>query len=73
MSEVKRLVMGLSPRRPWFDPRSVHVGFVVDKVALAQVYLRSLRLHTLRIIPSVLHTHLLHVNDVAGTTKQYNL
>ena len=59
-SEIKGLVVDLSPRRTWFDPCSVHVGFVVDKVALAQVYLRLLRLHTLRIIPSVLHTHLHH-------------
>jgi hypothetical protein len=25
-------------RRPGFDPGSVHVGFVVDKVALGQVF-----------------------------------
>jgi len=70
MSEVKWLVMGLSPRKTCFDPRSVHTGFVADKVALAQVYLRLLRLHTLRIIPSVLHTHLHHDNDLTGRTKQ---
>jgi hypothetical protein len=34
---LRRLVVGLSPRRPWFDRGSVHVGFVVDKVALGQV------------------------------------
>ena len=28
----------ISPRRPGFDPRSDHVGFVVDKVALGQVF-----------------------------------
>jgi hypothetical protein len=28
----------LPPRRPGFDPGSVHVGFVVDKVALGQVF-----------------------------------
>jgi hypothetical protein len=26
------------PRRPGFEPRSSHVGFVVDKVALGQVF-----------------------------------
>jgi hypothetical protein len=31
---LRRLVVGLSPRRPGFNPGSVHVGFVVDKVAL---------------------------------------
>jgi hypothetical protein len=28
------------PRRPGFAPRSIRVGFVVDKVALGQVFLR---------------------------------
>jgi hypothetical protein len=35
---LRRLVAGLPPRRPEFDPGSVHVGFVVDKVALGQVF-----------------------------------
>jgi hypothetical protein len=34
---LRRLVVGLSPRRSEFNPGSVHVGFVVDKVALGQV------------------------------------
>jgi hypothetical protein len=34
---LRRLAAGLPPRRPAFDPGSVHVGFVVDKVALGQV------------------------------------
>jgi hypothetical protein len=32
-------VSGLSPRMPGFNPRSVHVIFVADKVALGQVFL----------------------------------
>jgi hypothetical protein len=35
---LRRLVAGLSQRRPGFDPASVNVGFVVDKVALGQVF-----------------------------------
>ena len=35
---LRRSVAGLSPRRHGFDPGSVHVGFVVDKVALGQVF-----------------------------------
>jgi hypothetical protein len=35
---LRRLAAGLPPRRPGFDPGSVHVGFVVDKVALGQVF-----------------------------------
>jgi hypothetical protein len=42
-------------RRPGFDPRSVHVGFVVDKVALGQVFRRVLRLSPVNFIPPVLH------------------
>jgi hypothetical protein len=40
---LKRLIAGLSPRRLGFAPGSIHVGFVVDKVALRQVFLRVLR------------------------------
>jgi hypothetical protein len=39
----RRLVASLSPRWPGFATRSVHVGFVVDKVALDQDFLRVLR------------------------------
>jgi hypothetical protein len=35
---LRRLVAGLSSWRTGFDPRLVHVGFVVDKVALGQVF-----------------------------------
>jgi hypothetical protein len=33
-----RLVAGFPPRRPGFEPRSGHVGFVVEKVALGQIF-----------------------------------
>jgi hypothetical protein len=36
--ELKRLVAGFPPRLPGFKPGSSHVGFVVDKVALGQVF-----------------------------------
>jgi hypothetical protein len=35
---LRRLVAGYPPRRPGFEPRSVLVGFVVNKVALEQVF-----------------------------------
>jgi hypothetical protein len=38
MPWLRRLAAGLPPWRPGFDPGSVHVGFVVDKVALGQVF-----------------------------------
>jgi hypothetical protein len=46
---------GLPPRRPGFNIGSVHVGFVVDKVAWGQVFLRVLRFSPVNFIPPVLH------------------
>jgi hypothetical protein len=48
---LRSLVTGLSPRRPGFAPGSIHVGFVVDNVALGQVFLRVLRFSRQYIIP----------------------
>jgi hypothetical protein len=52
---LRRLVAGLSPRRPGFDPGSVYVGFVVDQLALGQVFPRVLRFFPVSFIPPVLH------------------
>jgi hypothetical protein len=35
---LRRLVAGFQPRLPRFEPRSGHMGFVVDEVALGQVF-----------------------------------
>jgi hypothetical protein len=40
---------------PGFDPGSVHVGFVVEKVALGQVFPLVLLFSPVRFIPPVLH------------------
>jgi len=62
-SWLRRSVAGFSPQGPGFDPRPVHVTFVVDKVALGQLYLPVLRLSPVRIMPLVLYTQLqLRVN-----------
>jgi hypothetical protein len=37
------------------NPESVHVGFVVDKVALGQIFPRVLRFSPVNFIPPVLH------------------
>jgi hypothetical protein len=55
MPWLRRLVAGLSPWRPGFDLGSVHVGFVVDKVALGHVFPRVLRFSPVSFIPLVLH------------------
>jgi hypothetical protein len=47
---VKRLVAGFSFWRPRFVLRAVHVEFVVDRVALRQVFLRVLRFSPASII-----------------------
>jgi hypothetical protein len=39
----------------WFDPGSVHVGFVVDKVTLGQVFPPVLRFPSVSLIPPMLH------------------
>jgi hypothetical protein len=44
----------LPPRRPGFDPGSVNVGFVVDEVALGQVFLGVLRFSPVNFIPPVI-------------------
>jgi hypothetical protein len=43
------------PRRPGVDPGSVHLGFVVDKVALGQVFPRVPLFSPVSFIPPVLH------------------
>ena len=54
-------VLGITTARPstktgdGFDPESVHVGFVVDKVALGQVFPRVLRVSSVNLVPPVLY------------------
>jgi hypothetical protein len=38
LARLRRLVTSFSPPRPGFSVRSVHVGFVIEKVALGQVF-----------------------------------
>jgi hypothetical protein len=52
---LRRLVAGLSTRRPGFDPGLVHVGFMVDQVVLEQVLPRALWFTPVNFIPPVLH------------------
>jgi hypothetical protein len=55
---LRRLLPDLSPRRPGFAPRPVHVEFVVDKGALGQVFLRVFSVLSCRYHSTVsLHTH----------------
>jgi hypothetical protein len=54
---LRWLVAGFSPRRPGFAPRSVHVGFVVDRVAVGQGFSRVLRFSPVYIIPQLFCIH----------------
>jgi hypothetical protein len=55
MPWLRSLVVGPSPRRPGLAPGSIHVGFVVDKVAVGQIFLRGLRFSlSIYIMPSSL-------------------
>jgi hypothetical protein len=67
---VKRLVAGLSLRRPGFAPGSIHVGFVVDRVAMGQVFLRVLRFSPVNNIPPLLHIHLPPPHEVCDSSDQ---
>jgi hypothetical protein len=55
VSWLGQLVAGLPPRRAGFAPGSVHVGFVVDIVALGQVFPRVLQFFHATFIPPVFH------------------
>jgi len=41
--------------------RPVRVGFVVDKFAVGDVFIRALQISPVSIIPPLLHTHLRHI------------
>jgi hypothetical protein len=62
-----RLVTGFPPRRPRFDPRSRHVGFVVDKVALWQVFTECFGFPCQFSFHRLLHNH---VSSGAGKIGQ---
>lgn len=51
-------VVGLLTRMSAFDPRSVHVTFVVGNVALGQVFLAVFGFSSDSISPPMFHTHL---------------
>jgi hypothetical protein len=54
---VRWLDAGLSPRRPGFDPRPVHVGFVVEKVTQGQVLSQSTYVSPVSVIPLSVSFH----------------
>jgi hypothetical protein len=69
---LRRLVAGLSPRRPGFAPWSVHVGFVVDKMVLGKVCLRVPRFSHVNFGFSIVIYHLGGMNNrpVGGRSSE---
>jgi hypothetical protein len=56
MACIRDLTTGFSLREPGFIQSATHVGFVVDKVALEQVFFWVFQLFS--IIPPMLNPHL---------------
>jgi hypothetical protein len=61
-------VVGSSPRRPAFYLRSGHMGFVVDKVALGQIFPKYFSLPCQFLFHRLLHAH--HLSSGPGTIRQ---
>jgi hypothetical protein len=59
---------GFPMRRPWFEPRPGHVGFVADKAALVQVFSEYSGFPYQFSFHRLLHTH--HLSSGAGTIGQ---
>jgi hypothetical protein len=69
MATVARDVNYRIPRMPGFKHVSSHVGFVVDKVALGQVFSEYLGFSCQSSFHQFLHNHH-HLSSGAGTTGQ---
>jgi hypothetical protein len=64
---LRRLVAGFPPQRPEFDPWSSHVGFVVSKVSLEQVFSEYFSFHYRFSFNRLLHfRHLPSGADITG-------
>lgn len=50
---AQAVVAGLSPRRSG----SIHVGFVLGKAAVGQVFLKVLQFFRVNIVPPMIHIH----------------
>ena len=72
MQWLRQLLADVSLRRPGFDPRPVHVNFVMGKVALGQVFvIVVLRFPPVSVIPPVSRTHRhVHVVLPKGQTRE---
>jgi hypothetical protein len=65
---MERLLHNFPPRQPGFEPKSGHVGFVVDKVAVGQIFSEYFGYPYHFSFHRLLHTH--HLSSGAGTIGQ---
>jgi hypothetical protein len=65
---LRSLVAGFPTRRPGFEPRSGHVGFVVDKLTRGQVFSEYFGCPCQFSSHRLLHTY--HLSSGAGTIGQ---
>lgn len=61
---VTQAVNRFSPQRSGFNPRSVSIGFVVNKLAMGQAVLRVPLFPSASVIPSIVHFHLFMVDVI---------
>jgi hypothetical protein len=66
---LRRFVAGFPPRRSGFYPRSGYMGFMVDKVALGQVFSEYFSFPYEFLFHRLLHNRH-HLSSEAGTTGQ---
>jgi hypothetical protein len=67
--ELRRFVAGFPQQRPGFEPGSGHVGFVMDKVGLMQVFSEYFGFPCQSSFHQLLHNHHL-LSSGAGTIGQ---
>jgi hypothetical protein len=72
VTELRWLLANFSPRRPEFDPRSGHMGSVVDKVAVEQIFSEYFGFPCQFSFQRLLHNHHHHhhLSSGAGTIGQ---
>jgi hypothetical protein len=66
--QLRRLVAGFPPRRPGFELRSDHMGFVVDEVTTGQVFSEYFDFPCKFSCHQMLHAH--HLSSGVGTIGQ---
>jgi hypothetical protein len=71
---LRRLVAQFSYRRPWFNPRKVHVKFSVHTVTQTRPFLHEIQFSPVSIIPPLLHTNsfIYHTRCIMFLSKYFS-